>query len=125
MHLGVITIPRLPVEARYETMAAVFGEHPFTALADNARIMFDVLWTQADAFPWNFVEPFGYFYKYTFPLVLIGFLLALPFIENQRIERWFIAAWMLASIVVGLIHPVNLTRFNIWSGFCPESFPPL
>lgn len=113
MHLGVITIPRLPVEARYETMAAVFGESPFAALAENARIMLDVLWTQSDAFPWNFVEPFGYFYKYTFLLVLIGFLLTLPTMKDQRVERWFIAAWMLASFVVGTVHPVNLTRFNL------------
>lgn len=113
LHLGVITIPRLPVEARYETMAAVFGESPFASLAKNANIMFNVLWTQSDAFPWNFVEPFGYFYKYTFPLVLVGFLLTLPYMKTQRVERWFIAAWMLASIVVGIIHPVNLTRFNI------------
>jgi hypothetical protein len=33
--------------------------------------------------------------------------------KNQRVERWFIAAWMLAAIVVGIVHPVNLTRFNI------------
>jgi hypothetical protein len=115
MHLGLITIPRLPVEARYETMAAVFGESPLAALAANAGIMFDVLWTQSDAYPWNFVEPFGYFYKISFPLVLIGFLLTLPFkfIQENRVERWLIAVWMLASIVVGVIHPVNLTRFNI------------
>lgn len=113
LHLGPITIPRLPVEARYETMAAVFGESPFAALTENTRIMLDVLWTQSDAFPWNFVEPFGYFYKYTFPLVLVGFLLTLPYMKTQRLERWFIAAWMLASIVVGIVHPVNLTRFNI------------
>ena len=103
MHLGTITIPRLPVEARYETMAAVFGESPFAALTENARIMFDVLWTQSDAFPWNFVEPFGYFYKYTFPFVLVGFLLTLPYRKTQRIERWFIASWMLAAIFVGIV----------------------
>ncbi|MBE7432933.1 MAG: glycosyltransferase family 39 protein [Anaerolineales bacterium] len=112
MHLGVITIPRLPVEARYETMAAVFGETPFAAIAGNARIMFDLLWTQSDAFPWNFVEPFGYFYKVTFPLVLIGLFLAF-FIKENRPGRWLIAAWMLASIIIGLVHPVNLTRLNI------------
>jgi 4-amino-4-deoxy-L-arabinose transferase-like glycosyltransferase len=115
MHLGIVTIPRLPVEARYETMAAVFGESPLAALAVNAGIMLDVLWKQSDAFPWNFVEPFGYFYKVTFPLVLVGFLLTLPFkfIKENRVERWFLAAWMLASLVVGIIHPVNLTRFNL------------
>ena len=115
MHLGPITIPRLPVEARYETMAAVFGDNPFAAITENARIMFDVLWHQSDAYPWNFVEPFGYFYKYTFPLVLLGFLLTLPFkfVQENRAERWFIAAWMLASLLIGIIHPVNLTRFNL------------
>jgi hypothetical protein len=115
MHLGTITIPRLPVEARYETMAAVFGNSPFAAITENARIMFDVLWHQSDAYPWNFVEPFGYFYKYTFPLVLLGFLLTLPFkfVQENRAERWFIAAWMLASLLIGIIHPVNLTRFNL------------
>lgn len=115
IQLGLITIPRLPVEARYETMAAVFGKSPFVAVAENIRILFDVLWTQSDAFPWNFVEPFGYFYKYTFPLVLAGFLLTLPFkfVKEHRTERWLIAAWMLAALVVGVIHPVNLTRFNI------------
>lgn len=115
MHLGTITIPRLPVEARYETMAAVFGTSPFAAIAQNAGIMFNVLWKQSDAFPWNFVEPFGYFYKFTFPLVLIGFILTLPFkfIKENRVERWLIAAWMLAAFTIGFIHPVNLTRFNL------------
>jgi len=115
MHLGAVTIPRLPVEARYETMAAVFGESPLQALAANFRIMFNVLWTQSDAFPWNFVEPFGYFYKITFPLVLAGFILTLPFkfIKENHVERWLIAAWMIASIFVGIIHPINLTRLNI------------
>ncbi len=115
IQLGPITIPRLPVEARYETMAAVFGETPFTAIAENAKIMFDVLWTQSDAFPWNFVESFGYFYKYTFPLVLAGFILTLPFkfIRENRAERWLIFAWIFASIAIGIVHPVNLTRLNL------------
>jgi hypothetical protein len=115
MQLGAVTIPRLPVEARYETMAAVFGGSPFQALAANTKIMFDVLWTQSDAFPWNFVEPFGYFYKITFPLVMAGFTLTLPFkfVNENHAERWLIAAWMIASILVGIIHPINLTRLNI------------
>lgn len=115
MHIGLVTIPRLPVEARYETMAAVFGNHPFAALMENIRIMFDVLWTQSDAYPWNFVAPFGYFYQLTFPLVLIGFMLTLPFkfMPENRMERWMIAAWMIASLVIGIVHPVNLTRINL------------
>ena len=113
--LGPVTIPRLPEEARYETMAAVFGGSPLKAIADNASIMFKVLWSQEDAFPWNFVAPFGYFYRYTFPLVLAGFIFALPFkfLKENRTERWFLFAWMIASLLISLIHPVNLTRINL------------
>jgi 4-amino-4-deoxy-L-arabinose transferase-like glycosyltransferase len=122
IQLGAVTIPRLPVEARYETMAAVFGESPLRALAANAKIMFDVFWTQSDAYPWNFVEPFGYFYKISFPLVLAGFVLTLPFgwLKERRAEHWFVAAWGISALMVGIMHPVNLTRFNI--AFTPVLF---
>ncbi|MBE0681856.1 MAG: glycosyltransferase family 39 protein [Anaerolineales bacterium] len=115
LHLGLLTIPRLPVEARYETMTAVFGENPLAAINQNAAIMVKTLWSQEDAFPWNFVAPFGYFYKYTLPLAAAGFLLTLPFIKLREnwIERWFLFSWVAASLVIGILHPVNLTRINL------------
>ena len=115
MHLGLVTIPRLPVEARYETMAAVFGEDPLPVIWENAVIMFKMLWIQEDAFPWNFVAPFGYFYKITLPLAAAGFVLCMPFItlKESRLERWYICSWILASLAIGLLHPVNLTRLNL------------
>ncbi len=115
LRLGLVTIPRLPVEARYETMAAVFGENPLKAMGENAAIMFRVLWAQEDGFPWNFVAPFGYFYKFTFPLAIIGFFLTIPFkrLRENRVEHWFLFSWVAASLVIGLLHPVNLTRINL------------
>jgi len=115
IHLGPVTIPRLPVEARYESMAAVFGDQPLRAVAENIGIMLKLLWTQADAYPWNHIEPFGYFYTLTFPLAAIGFLLTIPFQSNRQNtpERWLLFAWMAASLLIGLVHPVNLTRLNL------------
>lgn len=115
LHLGMVTIPRLPVEARYETMAAVFGENPLSAMWGNAVIMFKMLWTQEDAFPWNFVAPFGYFYKFTLPLAVAGFILTMPFatLKETRLERWFLFSWVAASLAIGILHPVNLTRANL------------
>jgi len=115
IHLGVVTIPHLPVQARYETMAAVFGGNPLHAILENAAIMLKLLWTQADSFPWNHVEPFGYFYKFTFPLAVGGLFLILPLKFNQdyKIEHWLLLAWIIASIFIGLMHPVNLTRINL------------
>ena len=115
LHLGMVAIPRLPVEARYETMAAVFGENPLRELWSNSVIMFRMLWTQEDAFPWNFVAPFGYFYKFTLPLAAAGFALTMPFatLKETRLERWFLFSWVAASLAIGILHPVNLTRANL------------
>jgi len=115
IHLGPVTIPRLPVQARYEAMAAVFNDSPLRSVMENTGIMVRLLWSQEDAFPWNFVEPYGYFYKFTFPFVLIGLLLTLPLRSNleKRTERWFLFSWMAASIIIGIVHPTNLTRLNL------------
>jgi hypothetical protein len=78
--------------------------------------MFDLLWTQKDAFAWNFVDPFGYFYTYTFPLVAIGFLLLIISFKNIKenaFERWLLLAWTVAAMSIGVVHPVNLTRLNL------------
>jgi Dolichyl-phosphate-mannose-protein mannosyltransferase len=115
IHIGTVTIPRLPVEPRYETMSVAFGKNVISTLWNNARVMWRLLLLQSDDYPWNFVEPFGYFYKVTFPFLFAGFLLMLPLRGRSelRVERWLIAAWFLAALAVGLAHPVNLTRLNI------------
>jgi len=117
IYFGGITIPRLPVEARYESLAAVFEKDPLDDIASNLTVMLNLLWTQEDVFAWNFVESFGYFYKVTFPLALIGlFFLFIPFgigREEKLFERWLLMAWMISSVMIGVIHPVNLTRINL------------
>jgi hypothetical protein len=112
--IGPLTIPRMPVQARYEAMAAVFGKSPSQTVFENIGIMLKLLWSQEDAYPWNHVQPFGYFYKITFPFVLIGFLMTLPFGQNseRKVERWLIFSWMAASLAIGAVHPTNLTRLN-------------
>jgi 4-amino-4-deoxy-L-arabinose transferase-like glycosyltransferase len=114
IHLGIITIPRMPVQPRYEAMAAVFGNFPLQTMSENIGIMLKMLWSQEDAYPWNYVKPFGYFYKITFPFAFIGLLLAIPLGSNfeKKVERWLLLAWMIASIAIGIVHPTNLTRLN-------------
>jgi hypothetical protein len=114
IHFGPITIPRMPVQARYEAMAAVFGGHPLQAMSENISIMSKLLWSQEDAFPWNSVRPFGYFYKITFPFAVIGLLLTIPLGAKRegKVDRWLLLAWMIASVAIGIIHPTNLTRLN-------------
>lgn len=112
IHIGPVTIPRLPVQARYEAMAAVFGNSPLRTMMENISIMLKLLWKQEDAFPWNYVKPFGYFYTITFPFALIGLFLTIPLKSSgeKKSRQWFVLAWMMASIAIGTIHPTNLTR---------------
>jgi len=114
MRIGPVTIPRMPVQARYEAMAAVFNTSPWKALSGNIGIMLKLLWSQEDAFPWNYVRPFGYFYKITFPFAFVGLLWTIPLRSNseRRVERWLLLSWMIAAIAIGILHPTNLTRLN-------------
>jgi 4-amino-4-deoxy-L-arabinose transferase-like glycosyltransferase len=114
IHWGLITIPHNPVEARFQYMTAIFNEGPLKQILQNAGIMLRLLWGQSDGLQWNYVEPFGYFYKITFPLILTGLFLMIPLNSKEKVpERWIIVAWIFASICIGLLHPVNLTRINI------------
>jgi hypothetical protein len=116
IQVGSITIPRLPVEARYESLAAVFEKEPLKGVANNLAIMFNLFWTQEDDFTWNFVESYGYFYKLTFPLVVLGLLLLLfsvRSVNDNLFGRWLLLAWIISSLLIGIIHPVNLTRINL------------
>ncbi|MBK8418745.1 hypothetical protein, partial [Candidatus Villigracilis saccharophilus] len=114
--IGLVTIPRLPVEARYQSLAAVFGSNPQNGMANNLAIMFKLLWQQEDDFLWNFVEPFGYFYKVTFPLIFIGFIYLMTSLKKSKetvYEHWLLFSWISTSLAIGIIHPVNLTRLNL------------
>jgi hypothetical protein len=116
IHIGSISVPRLPVEARYESLAAVFEKEPLKDVVKNITIMIKLLWTQEDDFAWNFVNSYGYFYKITFPLAALGLFYFMKSLWNLReniFEHWLLLAWFISSSLIGIVHPVNLTRINL------------
>ncbi len=116
IRLGPITIPRLPSESRYETLGAIFGTDALGAFWGNFRTVFSILLRQTDKLPWNIVEPYGYFYRWTFPIAVAGAALILPLRRGGRIhpERMLLLCWLAAAIAVGLLQPVNINRMNIF-----------
>lgn len=114
LHVGIFTIPRLPSPPRYETMGAVFSPNPALALAGNLLSMLYLLGRQTDGLVWNTVEPYGYFYTLTFPLTLIGVAqLARSHNPAKAPERLLLLSWLLASVMIGLLQPVNINRLNL------------
>jgi len=115
MHLGMITIPRLPSKPHYEAVGAVFQLRFFQSLAHNFWILLKVLWSQTDRLFWNSFGSYGYFYRYTFPLAIaggVGLLLAQAKSEH-RPEKMLLLAWLGACIPIGLLEEININRINI------------
>jgi hypothetical protein len=113
IHLRFITIPRLVGTPRYETVSLIFGGN-FQALAYNLRSFLVLLWGQSDGLIWNTIESYGYLYKVTFPIAVIGLM---RLVKERRaaypVERTLLLAWLAAGLALGLLQPANINRVNI------------
>ncbi len=112
IHLGFITIPRLPSQPRYESMTAIFNKDFLLTITENLSFLFNLLVTQTDGLIWNSLEPYGYFYGFTFLLAVIGILRL--FRKSAKFsEQLLILCWIAAALVVGMMQPVNINRINL------------
>ena len=115
IHIGPMTIPRLPVEARFINVAATSSSNFIEAIARNTWSMLKLLlFTQSDGMLWNVADPFGYLYVFSFPLALIGAVLLFT-VRNARnaTGNLLLLAWLIASLSIGVIQSANINRLNL------------
>ncbi|MGA2503346.1 MAG: glycosyltransferase family 39 protein [Anaerolineales bacterium] len=115
IRLSIFTIPRLPVKARFLTVATTSNTNPFVFIVRNAWSMLKLLlFDQSDGMLWNVVDPFGYLYSFSFPLAVVGAALLLPLRKTKNIpEKLLVLAWLLSSLSIGLVQSVNINRLNL------------
>ena len=114
IQLGPVTIPRFPVQARFEATTIFSATDQIQTIWNNLWMAVKLLITQSDGLPYNGIDPYGYFYKITFPFELIGIvLLVIGFKSEKHVENKLLIAWIGASILIPIIQPVNINRFNI------------
>jgi 4-amino-4-deoxy-L-arabinose transferase-like glycosyltransferase len=112
--IGPVTVPLLPMQPRYAELNSLMSQSPVTWLINNLHLAYNVLVRQTDGTGWNVVEPYGYFYTYTFPLAAGGMLLLLwRGIRERRFESWLLPLWVLAALATVLLQPVNINRINL------------
>jgi 4-amino-4-deoxy-L-arabinose transferase-like glycosyltransferase len=112
--VGPLTIPRLPGQPRFEGQAAFFSDEILLTVKINAKRLLSLLWTQSDGQPWNTVDPYGYFYRYSFPVAFVGSLLLIPLRRiRQSPEKLLVIAWLGSTIALGLLQPANINRLNL------------
>jgi len=114
IQVGPVTIPRFPVEARFVATTVFSASAPIQVIRDNLLTAINLLITQSDGLSYNAIDPYGYFYKVTFPLELMGLILLIIGLKGEKsVEYKLLIAWMGASIPIPILQQVNINRFNI------------
>ena len=112
--IGLITIPHLPTQPRFDSETGGLADHFLQTVGANIWELVKLLFQQNDGIIYNSIEPFGYFYKITFPLAILGAILLyrsrkLP--DGLKIS--FLVAWLAAPLIFGFVQPVNINRINL------------
>jgi len=114
LSLGPYTIPRLPTQARYEFMAAIFASDPLSIFKNNVITAIQLIMGKSDGLPWNELSNYQYFYTRGYILSFVGAVLLIPSWEIKlHKEKWLMLAWLGAAFGIGLMQPVNVNRFNL------------
>ena len=115
LHLGPVTIPRLPGAERWTEVSVVSGNTQNQALLRNLSGLASLLWRGSDRLASNSVEPYGYFYPFIILVALLGlWLLIRQRTSENAPDRFMLLAWFAAAVVIGIMqHPVNLNRINL------------
>ena len=115
IRLGIFTIPRLPLDARFLVMTATSNNNLFLTILKNVWAMIRLLFiVQSDGNIWNVVDPYGYLYVFSFPFAIIGaFLLFQSRKIKQFPEKLLIFSWLFAALSIGFFQRVNINRIGL------------
>ena len=112
--IGLITIPHLPTQPRFESEAGGLSNQFLQTVTGNIWELIKLLFKQYDGIIYNSIEPFGYFYGITFPLAILGaVLLILARKLSDTPQTTFLLAWLAAPLIFGVFQPVNINRINL------------
>jgi len=114
IRVGPVTIPALPSPPRFLSETSILHGALFPTLGENLWRLLVLLFSQADGLVYNAYEPYGYFYKVTFPFAVLG---AVVLFQKQRLkfkmEESLLLLWLAVSLAFGILQPVNINRLNI------------
>jgi hypothetical protein len=114
IHLGAVTFPHMATKARFITMGSFFSQDFWKMTFENLKIELQILFTQHDAQIYNSLPRYGYFYRYTTPIIAIGMLFLLPWKNSkQKAEKLLLLAWIVAAFFIGVLETSIINRINL------------
>jgi 4-amino-4-deoxy-L-arabinose transferase-like glycosyltransferase len=112
---SLFSIPRLTGPPRYQTISAIFSANFARSILNNAKTAVKLFLTQDDGLIWNSIPGYGFFYLFSLPFIILGVVTSV--VAVWRTKRYdpacFLVLWLLASVALALLEPVNINRINI------------
>jgi 4-amino-4-deoxy-L-arabinose transferase-like glycosyltransferase len=114
IRLGPLTVPHLPVQARYAGITPLGQGSVIEAAAWNLGSAFKVLATESDGLIYNVVDPYGFFYHLGLPVALVGIVALLYEIRHGwRTQHALLLAWIAACVPLMILQSANINRLNL------------
>lgn len=110
IHLGGITVPRLPVTASFESKMSEGG------LLTHVEQFLLIMVLQRDGSVHNVTDPYGVLYSGIFFALALGFVVATPvrvFAGRAPLMRLLVPLWVVACIPTGVFQMPNINRLNL------------
>ncbi len=114
IHIGPITIPHYPSEARYSNIFLPFAEGGLGRIPDNASQVLDMLFAgKDDGLPWNAIPFWGPQFVFLTPFVFIGAIVS--FRAKGSLTDKLMLAWLICALATAFCTDANINRINlIW-----------
>lgn len=112
IHLGAMTIPRLPSPPRFLAESGGYQQQLFQTLLENSGRLLKLLVTQNDGEFFEGLQPYGYFYTVTFPLAIFGVFILFR-LQKAQPKISFLLLWLISGLILGILQPIVTHRINI------------
>lgn len=112
IHIGPITIPRYPSEARYSNIFLPFADGGLERIPDNILQVFRMLFAgQDDGLPWNAIHGWGPQFIFLTPFVIWGMVKVLGGRASLIDKLMF--AWFICALFTAFCTEANINRMNL------------
>jgi len=114
IHLGPLTVPRFPSVSRISTEVAVFQPGALQHLLQNTGRLLGMIIIQNNE-PGGTASagfPYGYLYRFSFPLILAGAVILLKGTADP-VTRRLLIAWLVSTAVLGLMISPLFVHINV------------
>ena len=112
IHLGPLTIPHYPSDARYSNIFLPFAQGGMARIPENANQVLHMLFAgKDDGLPWNAIPFWGPQFVFLTPFVFLGAVVSTC--SKASLTDKLMLAWLLCALLTAFFTEANINRINL------------